>query len=407
MVGALTQPCPSACAIPRARRFLPSLPTLRPGLLVPRRRAIPAPFPFSRADARFYYFARNAVWAGARALGLAGAEVLVPAYHHGVEVEALAAAGAVPRFVRVDGRMRLDLDHLEASIGPRTRALYVIHYLGFPQPMEDIAALAAPRGLAVIEDCALALYSRDRDVPLGARGDLGAFCLYKTLPVPNGGMLVVNRPLEVPGAARGAPLGSTLSHAAGGALAHLALRAGPAGEAVREAVRRSARAVRAATGLRALSTGTQWFDPASADVGMSRLSSLILENVDEQAIVAARRRNWSLLFARLRELAPPIHGELPPGTCPLFYPLACADKQATAARLAARGVETIDFWRTGHPGCPRDEFPEVEALRRHVLELPLHQDLTPDDMAYLASAVEESLGGAGAKRGLAAKEQPA
>jgi dTDP-4-amino-4,6-dideoxygalactose transaminase len=33
----------------------------------------------------------------------------------------------------------------------------------------------------------------------------------------------------------------------------------------------------------------------------------------------------------------------------------------------------------------------VDALRRGVLELPLHQDLGPDDMEYLASAVEEVL----------------
>ena len=74
--------------------------------------------------------------------------MLVPAYHHGVEVGALAAAGAVPRFVRVDGRMRLDLDDAERRIGPRTRALYVIHYAGFAAADGRRArARAARRGL--------------------------------------------------------------------------------------------------------------------------------------------------------------------------------------------------------------------------------------------------------------------
>ncbi len=394
MVATLTEPArvrtASAARAP-GRRFLPVLPTLSPAMLVPRLRAGPSPFPFSAPDLRRYYFARNAVWLSARLLGLDGNEVLVPAYHHGVEVEALEAAGAVPRFVRVDGRMRLDLAHLEASIGPRTRALYVIHYLGFPQPMREIAALAARHGLPVVEDCALALLSCDGEVPLGSTGDAGIFCLYKTLPVPNGGILALNRALDAPGPARAAPLGSTLSHVAGSLLAHLALRHGPAGEAVREAVRRAGRGVRLAMGVQALSTGTMHFDPASADVAMSRLSALVLENLDYEAIVEARRRNWFLLFSRLRDVAPPIQLELPPGVCPLFYPLACQDKQAVAARLLARGIETVDFWRDGHPACPRDDFPEVAALRRRVLELPLHQDLTPDDMAYLASAVEEAV----------------
>ncbi len=393
MVATLTQVRAGTFAVerPPGRRFLPCLPTLRPSLLTPRLRAGPAPFPFSEPDLRQYYFARNGVFTAARALGLEGGEVLVPAYHHGVEVEALEAAGVVPRFVRVDGRMRLDLEHLEASIGPRTRALYVIHYLGFPQPMAEILGIARRHGLRVVEDCALALLSWEDDAPLGARGDAGIFCLYKSLPVPNGGVLVLNGPLDVPGPARKAPLGSTLSHAAGSFLAHLAHRYGPGGEALREGIRRTGRAVRFATGTRALSTGTMHFDPDEADVGMSRLTELILENLDYDAIVATRRRNWSFLDARLRGTSKQVSLELPRRACPLFYPLFCKDKESVAALLLARGIETVDFWREGHPACPPEAFPEVAALRRGVLELPLHQDLTLDDMAYLASAVEEVL----------------
>jgi dTDP-4-amino-4,6-dideoxygalactose transaminase len=393
-------PAPSACPTPVARppgrRFIPVLPTLAPSLLRPRLRAGPAPFPLGPApEVRRFYFARNGVWLAARLLELSGSEVLVPAYHHGVEVEALVAAGAVPRFVRVDGAMRLDVGHLEASIGPRTRALYVIHYLGFPQPMDDILDVARRHGLPVVEDCALALLSRDGEAVLGARGDMAVFCLYKTLPVPNGGLLVLNGRYEAPAPARGAPLASTLSHAVGGLLAHAALRLGPAGEVVREVMRellrRAMRPVRRATGLQTLSTGTDHFDPESADVGMSRVSRLVLENLDHDRIVGARRRNFALLLARLRDLAPPVQAELPPGTCPLFYPLVCEDKLAVAARLAAHGVETVNFWSVGHPACDRAAFPEVDALRRRVLELPIHQDLTDEDMAHVAAAVEEAM----------------
>jgi dTDP-4-amino-4,6-dideoxygalactose transaminase len=373
------------------RRVLTALPTLSPGLVLPRLRPGPAPFPFDGVEVRRYYFARNAVWEAARLLRLAGHEVLVPAYHHGVEVEALAAAGAVPRFVRVDARMRLDLEHLERSIGPRTRALYVIHYLGFPQPMDAIAEIARRHGLPLVEDCALALLSREGAAPLGSRGDVGIFCLYKSLPVPNGGMLALNGDLDAGAAARPAPLTSTLSHAAGSLLAHLALRYGPFGEAVREALRRSQRAVRRVLGAEPLATGTMHFDPVSADVGMSALTRLILENLDFEAIVEARRRNWFLLFARLRELATPVQLELPPGACPLFYPLLVEDKTRVASRLAQRGIETIEFWNSSHPACDLGRFPEVASLRRRVLELPLHQDLDPDDMAYLVAAVEEAL----------------
>jgi hypothetical protein len=143
------------------RRYIPALPTLWPGMLAPLAVSRPPAFPFGAKRMTRFYLARNAVYHGAKLIGLPGHEVLVPAYHHGVEVGALAAAGAIPRFVRVDARMRLDLEDLEAKIGPRTRALYVIHYAGFAQPMDDVMAVARRHGLPVVEDCALSLFAAE------------------------------------------------------------------------------------------------------------------------------------------------------------------------------------------------------------------------------------------------------
>ncbi len=376
------------------RRWIPALPTLWPSMLSPLPGPRESPFPFDAARVYRWYLARNAVYHGARLLGLAGREVLVPAYHHGVEVAALIHAGCIPRFVRVDAATRLDLEDLAAKIGPRTGAIYVIHYAGFPQPLEEILRLAAAAGVPVIEDCALALLSRDEVRPLGSRGDLAVFCLYKTIPVPNGGLLVVNRATAVaPPRPAAAPLPSTLAHAAGSLLANAALRLGKEGEALRGAVRRVGRAIRSSTGARHVGTGTSTFEPDHLHLGMSGLSGHVLRRLDWQAIVEARRRNYRLLLSRLRQLTPTALCELAPGVCPLFYPLLCPDetKKAIQEKLAARGVESVDFWRHAHPSCEPSRFPEAEALRRRVLELPIHQDLEPDDVARLAGAVEECL----------------
>jgi dTDP-4-amino-4,6-dideoxygalactose transaminase len=93
----------------------------------------------------------------------------------------------------------------------------------------------------------------------------------------------------------------------------------------------------------------------------------------------------------LRDVAPPVTGELKPGVCPLFYPVAVEDKAGAMARLLARGVETVDFWRVRHPAVPGGLFPEVDRLREHVLELPVHQDLSPADAEHVASCVRELL----------------
>jgi dTDP-4-amino-4,6-dideoxygalactose transaminase len=393
-VAIVTDVAPAPVSLPApAVRFLPALPTLWPSLLSPLGPERAPAFPFSAPRLVPFYFARNAVFHAVRLLGLAGREVLVPAYHHGVEVAALVAAGAIPRFVRVDSRMRLDLDHLVDSRAPRTAAVYVIHYAGFPQPMDEVREAARRLGVPVIEDCALALWSAEGTRPVGSTGELAVFCFYKTVPVPNGGALVVNDP-----GLRGAlprpvspPLGSTLSHAAGALLANLAFRAGEPGRRIRAAARRGAQVLRDGSGLRPISTGTSRFDPDAVHLGMSALSRTILRRVDPEAIVAARRRNYFLLRGALRQVAEPLFPELPAAVCPLFFPLLCPDKRAVQARLAAAGVETVDFWRSGHALCPPAGFPEVAQLRERVLELPIHQDLSPGDMAHLARAAVEAL----------------
>ncbi len=154
--------------------FIPALPTLWPSMLFSRRQA-PLPFPFDASSVHFSYFARNSVWFATKMLELEGNEVLVPSYHHGVEIEALVDAGATPRFYRVGPRWNVDLDDLEKKIGPRTRALYLTHYAGFPGPVEEMRDLADRHGLALIEDCALSLLSSDGGRPLGTTGDVGRF----------------------------------------------------------------------------------------------------------------------------------------------------------------------------------------------------------------------------------------
>jgi len=98
---------------------------------------------------------RQCVWHGVRVLGLGeGDEVLVPAYHSGAEVTALVAAGIACRFY--DGTELLEPDEAELAglAGPRTRALYLTHFLGFPQDAARWRRWCGERGLLLLEDAA-------------------------------------------------------------------------------------------------------------------------------------------------------------------------------------------------------------------------------------------------------------
>jgi perosamine synthetase len=375
----------------RSPGYVPALPTLWPSMLLQGARSAQA-FPFDSPQVRWFYFARNAVWMAVKVLGLEGKEVLVPAYHHGVEIEALIDAGAKVKFFRVDEKMRPDLADVERQIGPETRGLYLIHYLGFPGPSAAFRALAAKHNLKFVEDCALALLSCDGQQPLGTTGDAGIFCLYKTLPTPHGGALVLgpNQTAGLP-EPEAPPTIATARHLMTSLLMNVELRAGTPGRLLRSGIRALGRTATSAARVENVATGTQHFDRAHSGLGISPITLRVAEGQDAAEIVAARRRNYFMLLGRLRETGAVLFGNLPAGVCPLFFPLKVHNKEAVARALSARGVETVDFWRTGHPACDLDAYPEVKALRQTILEIPIHQDVTPQQADALADAVLEAL----------------
>jgi dTDP-4-amino-4,6-dideoxygalactose transaminase len=364
-------------------RFVPSLPTLDPRLLVGEPR--PRRFPFDSTRAQLFYLARAGVYHAMRQF--AGGTVLMPAYHHGVEVEAVRAAGARVAFYRVDGEMRVDVEDLERRArAPGVRVVYLTHFVGFAQPAAQAEALCARLGLMLFEDCALALGAASPDGrPLGSFGAASVFCLYKSLPVPHGGLLL-HPATEAPTASP--PLGATLQHAASLALSHAELRAGPVGRTVRAAARRA----RELGGVVSRApTGTSHLRPVELHLGASRLVSRLAPRIDLDDMVRRRRHNFRRLVELLDGCVRVIGAELPAGACPLFVPAVVADKPAAWAALQARRIDAVDFWSGGDPACDPDEFPEAYALRRHVLELPCHQSLDEPELAWVARTVKDTL----------------
>ncbi len=366
-------------------------PTLYPTMLIRLGRKIHWP-PFDGGRVHWHFFARNAIYHACIRMDLAGGEVLMPSYHHGVEVDAIMAAGAQPMFYRVDERWQVDLDDLGHRIGPKTKALYLTHFAGFPGPAAAMRQMANDHGLLLIEDCALSLLSADGDRPLGSDGDVSIFCLYKTLPVPNGGAALFNRPSDGQEPSCRRPATTTVfSLAASSLLQNMEMRSGRIGSLARSAIRALGhRAVRAGQ-VHRVPVGTMRFNPAHADLGISPLSLAIARRQNAAGIIAARRRNYMIAHRRLEALAPPLFDGLPPGTCPLFFPLWVDDKASVMAGLRARGIQAVDFWGQHHPACDSAEFPDTLLARRHVLEIPCHQDLSEATMKWVADQAATAL----------------
>jgi perosamine synthetase len=361
------------------------LPLLHPGMLL-RGNSGNHPFPFGDAGVQYVHFARNAIYALAKQFRLTGADVLVPAYFHGVEVEALLAAGACPRFFPVHVGMQIDPDEVKTFIRPDTRAIYLIHYLGFPGPVKALRQLCDEQGLLLIEDCALSLLSRSHGEWLGSSGDAAVFCLYKTLPTPDGGAAIVKHGrLRFEGVLPRAA--GTVRETAAALLLGLESSGSTTVRALARSTRTIGRALSRSTKSDWVHVGTQNFVIEDAALLMSPISQRILAAQDFDSIVRTRRRNYIHLRDLLSDLAPPIFDDLPEGVCPLFYPFATKYKRELWARLRGCGIQSVLFWMTTDLATAPGEFPEVDTLRQTILELPCHQDMTPQGIERVAKTV--------------------
>ena len=86
-----------------------------------------------------------------------------------------------PVFADVDpDTFNIDPAALEAAITPRTKAILPVHIFGYPAAIEEINAIAAPHGLAVIEDACEAVGTRRAGRMIGTHGNPAVFAFYRT-----------------------------------------------------------------------------------------------------------------------------------------------------------------------------------------------------------------------------------
>lgn len=134
-----------------------------------------------------------------------GDEVIVPDLTFAATAHTVLQTGAVPVLadVRAD-TWCLDPAAVARALTGRTRAIVPVHLFGQPADLPALRALAAPRGIHVVEDAAEAhgasLFMRDapgstlEEVKTGALGTIGAFSFYgnKLMTTGEGGMLTTN-----------------------------------------------------------------------------------------------------------------------------------------------------------------------------------------------------------------------
>jgi len=124
-----------------------------------------------------------------------GNEVICPAITYWASCLSSYSLGATPIFAEIDpNTLCIDPNDIEHRITDHTKAIIVVHYVGYPCDMDPIMQIARTRGIKVIEDVSHAQGGLYKGRKLGSIGDVGAMSLMtaKAFAVGEAGMMVTD-----------------------------------------------------------------------------------------------------------------------------------------------------------------------------------------------------------------------
>lgn len=288
-----------------------------------------------------------------------GDEVILPSFTFVSTANAFALRGARPVFVDVrPDTLNLDENLIEKAIGPKTKAIVVVHYAGVACEMDAIMLLAEKHGLAVVEDNAHGLFGRYRGRPLGGFGCLSALSFHETknCSCGEGGALLINSP-------------------------QFEERA----EIIREKGTNRSRFFRGQVDK------YTWVDIGSSYLPSDMLAAFLFAQLEGRELIQAKRRAiWERYYAHLRAWGEERGVGLPvvPPHCDqayhMFYLIlpSLQLRDALISHLSQRGVGAVFHYQPLHVSDMGTKFgggagdcPVTESVSDRLVRLPFYNEL--------------------------------
>ena len=125
-----------------------------------------------------------------------GDEVICPSMSYIATANSIKYVGAIPVFAEVGEDYNIDAKHAESLITNKTKAILIVHQIGFPADIEAFKALCTKHNLVLIEDAACAAGSSYKGKKIGSHSDLVCFSFHprKVISTGDGGMITTNNP---------------------------------------------------------------------------------------------------------------------------------------------------------------------------------------------------------------------
>ncbi len=298
-----------------------------------------------------------------------GDEVITSPYSFVASANCAVYEGATPVFADIDPRtLNLDPAAVEAALTERTRAIVTVDIFGYPSELDELQALCAGRGIALIDDSCEALGAVYKGRRLGAQGQDAVFAFYpnKQITTGEGGVVTTHsretqellRSLRNQGRADG-----------GGWLEHARL-------------------------------GFNYrMDDIRAAIGIGQLEKLDVI-LAHRGAAAAR---YNELLAEIDGLALPWADDREHARSWFVYVVTLpedVDREAVVAALESEGIASSRYLPCIHLqsymreryGFQEGMFPVAEAASRRTLALPFHARIDEGDQTRVAAALRSALG---------------
>jgi len=310
------------------------------------------------------------------ALGVGeGDEVIIPALTFVADINVVRMVEATPVLADCESETDWNISArtIEPLITPKTKAVIVVHFAGYPAQMDGIVALCQKHDIALIEDCAHAPGARYKGRSVGTFGDLGAFSFFtnKNLSVGEGGMLTTNDPALDQQAKYFRSHGMTaltLDRHKGRAITY---------DVVQPGLNYRIDEMRSALGL------VQLEKLSAANTARKRLVERYIERLSGVPGVA-------LPFTKLEDIDPVYH------IMPILLDEAI-DRTALIGKLKEDGIQSSihypafkDF--TAFKDVGLNDAPIAEKIARRELTLPLYPTMTIEEVDMVCDSLIKGLG---------------
>lgn len=290
-----------------------------------------------------------------------GDEVIQSAISFVATTGATVHVGATPVFCDVGADQLIDPTEIERHITPKTKAIMPVHWTGRMCDMPSILEIAGANDLLVIEDSAQSMgstMSGQHGGTFGAAGSISFHPLKNLNAIGDGGMLLTDD----------------------------------------EEIARKVRLFRN-HGLRARDDVEFYGVNSRLDVLHAEVLKYRLKRLD--GVIEKRRRNANLYreLIKAEEVYIPEEKENCKDAYVMFLVLA-ERRDTLQAHLTEAGIQTLVYYGTPlhlHAaakdlGYRKGDFPVAESQCERVLALPHHQQLSEDQVGYVAEQINHFYG---------------